>query len=75
MMVGGLVAILGMLSFNFLQGYFQPQLMHGLTIILFLLVMRLSQLTGQQKTGTALLFAGVALQLALTFTSNPITLS
>lgn len=75
MMVGGLVAILGMLSFNFLQGYYQPRLMHSLTIALFLLVMRLSQLTGQQKTGTALLFTGVALQLVLAFSVNPITLS
>lgn len=74
MVVGGLVAILGMLSFNFLQGYFQPRMIHGLTIALFLLVMRLSQLTGQQKTGTALLFMGMALQLTLAFTSNPITL-
>lgn len=74
LLLAGIVALLGMLGFNFLQGYYQPRLMHGLTIALFLLLARAGQLTGQSRSAAALLFAGAALQIGLAFTANPLTL-
>jgi hypothetical protein len=74
-LAGVLVTLLGMASFNFLQGYYQPRLINGLVLALFVGVARIAYLTGQEKPGAAILVLGAVLQVALAFIAPAITMT
>jgi hypothetical protein len=69
------VTILTMLIFNFLQGYYQPRLVNGITLALFVALARTAQKTKRAQLGAAALLAIAVAQVVDAFLNPPISLS
>ena len=70
-----LLTIVSMLVFNFLQGYYQPRLVNGLTLALFVALARTAQMSGHERTGAWLLFGISAGQVVDAFISPALSLT
>jgi hypothetical protein len=69
------VTIVTMLIFNFLQGYYQPRLVNGITLALFVALARTAQKANRGALGAAVLLAIAATQVADAFLQPAISLT
>jgi hypothetical protein len=73
--VGAALTIVGMLAFNFLQGYYQPRLLNGIVLVLFVALARAAQKAGRARLGALVLSALALGQVVLAFFQPPISLT
>jgi len=69
------VTIVTMLFFNFLQGYYQPRLVNGLTLALFVALARTAQKAKRARLGAAILIAITGAQIVDAFLEPAISLT
>jgi hypothetical protein len=69
------VTIVTMLIFNFLQGYYQPRLVNGITLALFVALARTAQKANRAALGAAMLLAIAAAQVVDAFLEPAISLT
>ncbi|MFN3076797.1 MAG: hypothetical protein ABT940_07960 [Alphaproteobacteria bacterium] len=74
-LVGVLVSCLGILVFNFLQGYFQPRLVNGITLALFVALARVARMGGRERWGIFLLLVATLGQVGDSFLEAAISLT
>jgi len=74
-LVAAAVTTVCMLSFNFVQGFYQPRLTAGILLALFIVFARLAQLTARPAWGAAALLAVSAGQIVAAFLWPPIAIS
>ena len=68
-----LVTVLGMLSFNFLQGFYVPRLVSGIALALFVALARSAEISGRERLGACALLALSAGQIVDAFMRPPIS--
>jgi hypothetical protein len=69
------LTIVTMLIFNFLQGYYQPRLVNGMTLALFVALARSAQKAKSAQLGAALLLSIAAAQIVDAFLEPAISLT
>ena len=74
-LVAVVVTIVTMLIFNFLGGYYQPRLVNGVTLALFVALARSAQKAERPQTGAAVLLAISTAQIVYAFLEPSISLT
>jgi len=74
-MLAVVLTIVTMLIFNFLQGYYQPRLVNGMTLALFVALARSAQKGQRPQAGAAVLLAISTAQIVYAFLEPSISLT
>ena len=74
-MLAVVLTIVTMLIFNFLQGYYQPRLVNGVTLALFVALARSAQKAERPQAGAAVLLAISTAQIVYAFLEPSISLT
>lgn len=74
-LAGVCVSCASILLFNYFQGYFQPRLVCGMTLALFVAISRLSQIAKLEILGAILLILVSLVQIALAFIYPAVTMT